>query len=143
MTTVRYQAIWRRNSAPKRGRGGRGVSLSASQGTLRPARQQPRSVLIEVCQAEGGVRARQVLCQPAVPRPVEAPLAFHDQKRVLTARAHARPAPVDLAPAVRNRLTPVAPPVHAVTDPLALERLAIGFIPIRAVAKQLLLVAVK
>src|SRR5690554_4832327 len=99
-----------------RAREGRGARLSRSQGTLRPGRQQFRSQPIQVRETEGSVRLGQILPQPAVSGAMKSPLPLDHQKHVLTARSHPRPAPVDLAPAVRNRPVPVSTPIHAVTD---------------------------
>src|SRR5271168_4243921 len=123
--------------------GGRGdwrESWAGSQPAPRSCREQLTTQLVEIGQGKHGLRPRQVLGQAAVSHFVEAPQMLDHPKRMLAAGAGPRAHSVDHPPAFAQRPARRSP-IDPIAHPARGERLAVGFLPVRLIAKNLPLLA--
>src|SRR5215831_5960955 len=111
-------------------------SRSGSQEAPRPWREQLAPELVEIGERKHGLRAGQILSQPAVSDLGKAPQLLDHPKRVFTAGSGPRACLIDQTPALGQ--WPVSgASIDPVAHALRGERLPVGFLPVRLVAKNL------
>src|SRR6516164_10036663 len=111
-------------------------SGSGSQDAPRPRWEQLTPELVQIGQRKHGVRPGQVLGQPAVSDLGKTPQLLDHPKCVFTTRPGPRARPIDESPAFTERPLRAAS-IDPVADATRRKRLAVGFFPVRLIAKNL------
>jgi hypothetical protein len=117
-------------------------SRSGSQDAPRPCREQLAPELVQIGQRKHGLRPGQILGQTAVSDLGKAPQLLDHPKRVFAAGPGPRAGLIDQAPALAQGPligTAIGPVAHAVRR----KRPAVGFFPVRLIAKNLSLLPVQ
>ena len=111
-------------------------SGSGSQDAPRPRWEQLTPELVQIGQRKHGLRPGQILSQPAISDLGKTPQLLDHPKRVFAAGSGPRACLIDQAPALGQRPlrgASIDPGAHATRR----KRLAVGFFPVRLIAKNL------